>query len=167
MARSDERGVALVMALLMVLLVSILTASMIAVARSEAMSSVSYRAMSQVRYGAESGVHAAVNHLLNTYVPPGINPADALANYDMNVSPVTFGGNPVVLSSDSEVAIEIASDREAIANFDMQSLAALQQGDRIIVSRSEHSVRFLHPRGWSYFDTLRQKLHWNEGITGP
>jgi NAD+ kinase len=24
-------------------------------------------------------------------------------------------------------------------------------------------VRFLHPLGWTYFDTLRQKLHWNEG----
>ncbi|MEY4075234.1 MAG: hypothetical protein RJA29_2591, partial [Pseudomonadota bacterium] len=23
---------------------------------------------------------------------------------------------------------------------------------------------FLHPRGWSYFDTLRKKLHWNEGV---
>lgn len=83
------------------------------------------------------------------------------------IAPHTLSNRPVVLSSDSEVAIEIASDREAIANFDMQSLAALQQGDRIIVNRSEHSVRFLHPRGWSYFDTLRQKLHWNEGITGP
>lgn len=83
------------------------------------------------------------------------------------IAPHTLSNRPVVLSSDSEVAIEIASDREAIANFDMQSLAALQLGDRIIVSRSEHSVRFLHPRGWSYFDTLRQKLHWNEGITGP
>jgi NAD+ kinase len=83
------------------------------------------------------------------------------------IAPHTLSNRPVVLSSASEVAIEIASDREAIANFDMQSLAALQQGDRIIVSRSEHSVRFLHPRGWSYFDTLRQKLHWNEGITGP
>lgn len=83
------------------------------------------------------------------------------------IAPHTLSNRPVVLSSNSVVAIEIASDREAIANFDMQSLAALQQGDRIIVSRSEHSVRFLHPRGWSYFDTLRQKLHWNEGITGP
>ncbi|MEK9953346.1 MAG: NAD(+) kinase, partial [Curvibacter sp.] len=79
----------------------------------------------------------------------------------------TLSNRPVVLSSNSEVAIEIASEREAIANFDMQSLAALQLGDRIIVNRSEHRVRFLHPRGWSYFDTLRQKLHWNEGITGP
>jgi NAD+ kinase len=23
-------------------------------------------------------------------------------------------------------------------------------------------VTFLHPKGWSYFDTLREKLHWNE-----
>jgi len=25
-------------------------------------------------------------------------------------------------------------------------------------------VRFLHPKGWTYFDTLRQKLHWNLGV---
>ncbi len=82
------------------------------------------------------------------------------------IAPHTLSNRPVVISSDSEIAIEIASDREAIANFDMQSLSALHHGDRIIVSRSEHSVRFLHPRGWSYFDTLRQKLHWNEGVAG-
>ena len=37
-------------------------------------------------------------------------------------------------------------------------------GDRIVVTRSQHQVRFLHPRGWTYFDTLREKLHWNEGV---
>lgn len=82
------------------------------------------------------------------------------------IAPHTLSNRPIVLSSHSEVAIEIASDREAIANFDMQSLAALHHGDRISVRRSEHSVRFLHPHGWSYFDTLRQKLHWNEGVAG-
>jgi NAD+ kinase len=46
----------------------------------------------------------------------------------------------------------------------MQSLASLLHGDRIVVTRSEHHVRFLHPKGWTYFDTLRQKLHWNEGV---
>jgi NAD+ kinase len=45
----------------------------------------------------------------------------------------------------------------------MQSLASLLHGDRIVVYRSEYKVRFLHPRGWTYFDTLRKKLHWNEG----
>jgi len=25
-------------------------------------------------------------------------------------------------------------------------------------------VRFLHPRGWSYYATLRGKLHWASGV---
>ena len=45
----------------------------------------------------------------------------------------------------------------------MQSVTSLQHGDRIVVRRSDSRVRFLHPKGWSYFDTLREKLHWNEG----
>ena len=53
--------------------------------------------------------------------------------------------------------------RDASANFDMQSLASLLHGDRVTVRRSQHRVRFLHPKGWTYFDTLRKKLHWNEG----
>ncbi|MDP3310328.1 MAG: NAD(+) kinase, partial [Polaromonas sp.] len=54
--------------------------------------------------------------------------------------------------------------RDASANFDMQSLASLLHGDRISVRRSEFQMCFLHPKGWSYFDTLRKKLHWNEGV---
>jgi NAD+ kinase len=69
-----------------------------------------------------------------------------------------------VISNTSEIAIEIVAGRDASANFDMQSLASLQHGDRIVVTRSQHQVRFLHPRGWTYFDTLRQKLHWNLGV---
>ena len=83
------------------------------------------------------------------------------------IAPHTLSNRPIVFPSDCEIAIEIASDREASANFDMQSLASLQQGDRVIVNRSEHEVCFLHPRGWTYFDTLRQKLHWNEGLALP
>jgi NAD+ kinase len=70
---------------------------------------------------------------------------------------------PLVLPDASEVTIELVSGRDASANFDMQSMASLLHGDRITVRRSEHRVRFLHPIGWTYFDTLREKLHWNEG----
>jgi NAD+ kinase len=54
--------------------------------------------------------------------------------------------------------------RHASVNFDMQSLASLLPGDLIRVRRSQHQVHFLHPRGWSYYATLRKKLHWHEGI---
>ncbi len=79
------------------------------------------------------------------------------------IAPHTLSNRPIVLADAAEIAIEVVSGRDASANFDMQSLASLLHGDRIIVRRSEHRVRFLHPRGWSYFDTLRGKLHWNEG----
>ena len=79
------------------------------------------------------------------------------------IAPHTLSNRPIVLSDDTEVAIEIVAGRDASANFDSQSLASLLHGDRITVQRSRHSILFLHPRGWSYFDTLRKKLHWNEG----
>ncbi len=79
------------------------------------------------------------------------------------IAPHTLTNRPIVLADPAEVAIELIAGRDASASFDMQSLATLQHGDRIIVRRSEHRARFLHPQGWSYFDTLRKKLHWNEG----
>jgi NAD+ kinase len=79
------------------------------------------------------------------------------------IAPHTLSNRPLVLPDACEIAIEIVSGRDASANFDMQSMASLLHGDRITVRRSEHHVRFLHPIGWTYFDTLRMKLHWNEG----
>ncbi len=79
------------------------------------------------------------------------------------IAPHTLSNRPIVLADTGEIAIDLVAGRDASANFDMQSLASLLIGDRITVQRSKHSARFLHPRGWSYFDTLREKLHWNEG----
>jgi NAD+ kinase len=80
------------------------------------------------------------------------------------IAPHTLSNRPLVLADPGEIVIELVSGRDASANFDMQSLASLLLGDRITVKRSQHRARFLHPRGWSYFDTLRKKLHWNEGV---
>jgi NAD+ kinase len=79
------------------------------------------------------------------------------------IAPHTLSNRPIVLPDAAEIVIEVVAGRDISANFDMQSLASLMHGDRITVSRSQHKVRFLHPRGWTYFDTLRKKLHWNEG----
>ena len=79
------------------------------------------------------------------------------------IAPHTLSNRPIVLSDTSEIAIELVNGRDASASFDMQSLASLNRGDRILVRRSDYCVRFLHPRGWNYFDTLRRKLRWNEG----
>jgi NAD+ kinase len=80
------------------------------------------------------------------------------------IAPHTLSNRPIVLANATEIAIEVVAGRDASASFDTQSMASLLHGDRIVVTRSRHHVRFLHPRGWSYFDTLREKLHWNEGV---
>ena len=80
------------------------------------------------------------------------------------IAPHDLSNRPIVLPDTGEIAIEIVAGRDASVSFDMQSLASLMRGDRITVRRSVHQVRFLHPRGWSYYATLRRKLHWNSGV---
>ena len=81
------------------------------------------------------------------------------------IAPHMLSNRPLVLGDAAEIEVELVAGRGASANFDMQSLASLLHGDRVVVRRSQHQALFLHPRGWNYFDTLRRKLHWNEGAS--
>ncbi|MEB0136123.1 NAD kinase [Actimicrobium sp. CCC2.4] len=78
------------------------------------------------------------------------------------IAPHALSNRPIVLPDYSEIVITLISGRDTSVNFDMQSLASLQLHDRIVIRRSAHTITFLHPPGWSYYDTLREKLHWNE-----
>ncbi|MGY4830799.1 NAD kinase [Sphaerotilaceae bacterium SBD11-9] len=81
------------------------------------------------------------------------------------IAPHDLSNRPIVLPDNLDITLEVVTGRDASVNFDMQSLASLLPGDRIVIRRSGHQVRFLHPRGWSYYATLRRKLHWNAGVT--
>ena len=78
------------------------------------------------------------------------------------IAPHALSNRPIVVPDVSEIVIEIINGRDTSVNFDMQTFASLKQGDRIVISRSPNTITFLHPHGWSYYDTLREKLHWNE-----
>ncbi len=78
------------------------------------------------------------------------------------IAPHALSNRPIVLPDSSEISIEIVAGRDISVNFDMQSFASLLHKDRIVIKRSAHTVTFLHPMGWNYYDTLREKLHWNE-----
>ncbi len=76
----------------------------------------------------------------------------------------TLSNRPIVLPDTGEVRIGLVSGKDVSANFDMHTLASLLIGDQVRVRRSAFKVRFLHPRGWSYYATLRRKLRWYEGV---
>ncbi len=76
----------------------------------------------------------------------------------------TLSNRPIVLPDSGEVRITIVAGKDVSANFDMHNLASLMIGDQVHVRRSAFKVRFLHPRGWSYYATLRRKLRWYDGV---
>ena len=101
---ANDDGIAMVLSLLFMLLLSALGTAMLVLSRSETLSSVNYRMMSQARYGAESGVHKAAHFLLNSYTLPAATGTDLLSNYNTAVSPVQYSNQPVVLSTLTGVA---------------------------------------------------------------
>lgn len=78
------------------------------------------------------------------------------------IAPHALSNRPIVVPDSAEIVIEIMSGRDVTVNFDMQTFANLAHGDRIVIRRSPHAITFLHPEGWSYYHTLREKLHWHE-----
>jgi NAD+ kinase len=83
------------------------------------------------------------------------------------IAPHDLSNRPIVVPDSGAIVVEIVSGRDVSVSFDMQSLASLLHGDTVGIRRSQHQVRFLHPRDWSYYATLRRKLRWYGGVPGP
>lgn len=80
----------------------------------------------------------------------------------VSIAPHTLSNRPIVIPDTSEIVVEVVEANQPSINFDSQSFASLRNSDRIFIKRSADTITFLHPMGWSYYDTLRNKLHWNE-----
>lgn len=114
--RKREKGVALILAIMLVLVLSLIGVSIMFISNSETLSSMNYRTMTQSRYGAESGLNRAANFIVNSYAPPTAFSGDAISAYDTSKSPVQYGGKPVVLSSGSDSNYPVAAVINAFQN---------------------------------------------------
>lgn len=79
------------------------------------------------------------------------------------VCPHTLSNRPITVSD--RCVIEITIKQRAVGarlHVDGQPYSELSPDDRVIVRRAEHSIRFVHPPGYSYYAMLREKLHWSE-----
>ncbi|HEY8251505.1 MAG TPA: NAD(+)/NADH kinase [Burkholderiales bacterium] len=80
------------------------------------------------------------------------------------LNPHTLSARPVSVSDRSVIEIMMVHALDARAHFDGLALADMAEGDRLILKRSADVVRFVHPPGYRYFATLREKLGWSEAI---
>ncbi len=78
------------------------------------------------------------------------------------LAPHTLSARPISVSDRSVIEITIVRANDARAHFDGFSLTEMAEGDRLVLRRSANVVRFVHPPGYRYFATLREKLGWSE-----
>jgi NAD+ kinase len=72
-----------------------------------------------------------------------------------------LSNRPVIINLSSVVRVELFSKgMETIVAADGQLLANLTAGDAVTIRRSRRRVRLLHLGEMSFFETIRQKLHW-------
>ncbi len=80
------------------------------------------------------------------------------------ICPHTLSNRPIMVSDRTVIEITLKRSIDARLHFDGQLQRDLQEGDRVVLRRAEHTVMFVHPPGYSYYAMLRQKLHWSEGL---
>jgi len=80
------------------------------------------------------------------------------------VCPHTLSARPIVVSSQSRIEIRLTHADDARVHFDGQHNFDLLTDDEVWITRATRPVTLLHPHSYSYYDTLRQKLHWGKKL---
>ena len=78
------------------------------------------------------------------------------------ICPHTLSNRPIMVSDRTVIDITLKRSIDARLHFDGQMQCDLQEGDRVVIRRAEHTIKFVHPPGYSYYAMLREKLHWSE-----
>jgi NAD+ kinase len=83
----------------------------------------------------------------------------------MAISPIcahALSNRTVIINLNATVEVKVRSEQlEIIVAADGQMQATVGAGDRITIHRARRTVNLLHLGGWSFFDTVRRKLHWS------
>ncbi|MGH8482615.1 MAG: NAD(+) kinase [Nevskiaceae bacterium] len=95
---------------------------------------------------------------------PVVHPSlDALAL--VPICPHTLSDRPIVVSAKQTVRIVLRGTEgtRVMLTCDGQTSEILQPGDAVEVLRADWPLHLIHPKNYSYFKLLRNKLHWGRG----
>ena len=73
-----------------------------------------------------------------------------------------LSSRPVVVSDESTITVELCDPAQLWC--DGVSGRACSIGEKIVLQRSSHSIRVIHPLGYDYYEVCREKLGWNSGM---
>lgn len=178
MNRPNERGMALIITMIMLAVLSAMAVSFMFLSQSETWSTLNYRMMNQARDGAEAGINAAANFIVNTendankYASPTpTGGTDPMTAYTITTTPVkvTANNNPVVLWAKSGVGSNYPY-ATAQTNFNAAAQGNLAAGSATVnyqTSAALLSMRSVVQYGTNTPRTIQKWLITSDGsITG-
>ena len=81
------------------------------------------------------------------------------------ICPHTLSTRPIIIPDKSEIEIRVKkSTKEVIVAVDGHDHLSLVEGDKLKVSKDVNSVLFAQLDGYSYFNTLINKLNWQGSV---
>lgn len=81
--------------------------------------------------------------------------------------PHTLSSRPIVVDGNSELRLIISEENETypIVSCDGQVSINLAPGDIIQVQKHTNKLKLIHPEGYNFYRTCREKLGWSAGLT--
>ncbi len=86
------------------------------------------------------------------------------------ICPHTLSDRPIVVGAHQRVDIVLRGGEGTTAMFtcDGQTTESMLPGDRLELRRAEARLHLIHPKNYSYFNILRNKLHWGRNpVSAP
>jgi NAD+ kinase len=80
------------------------------------------------------------------------------------ICPHTLSNRPIVVNSSAVLEILMHRCNDIRVRLDSHTAFDMQLYDKIVVSRHSDHACLLHPVGYSYYHTLREKLLWNQSL---
>ena len=81
------------------------------------------------------------------------------------ICPHTLSTRPLIIPDSSNILIKIErAFKEVLLSIDGHDHSTLSEGDQISINKSTESVAFAQLTGYSYFNTLTNKLNWSGSV---
>ena len=79
--------------------------------------------------------------------------------------PHTLSARPLVINSNSTIRLRFSHRRSDLEiSCDSQIALPIQEGEDVLIRRSDYHLNLIHPKDYSYFNTLSTKLGWSKKL---
>lgn len=81
--------------------------------------------------------------------------------------PHSLTSRPMVVHGESEIRIDTLerNKNNPLVTCDGQVSLTLKPGDSVLVRKKSRALRLLHPPGYSFYASCRDKLRWSDALT--